>query len=102
MSANSFNNVTTQTESPAIIDFSQNSNADTWSIDASDILPFGGQLLGVDAIQPLGALRNQANVRQYALPHADLRQGVNRDALRLVWPEPVRGRVAATVRVDAR
>lgn len=102
MSANSFNNVTTQTESPAIIDFSQNSNADTWSIDASDILPFGGQLLGVDAIQPLGALRNQANVRQYALPHADLRQGTNRDALRLVWPEPVRGRVAATVRVDAR
>jgi hypothetical protein len=102
MDANSFNNVATQTASPALIDYTQSGDDDTWSIDASEYLPFGGQLLGIDAIVPLGALRNPANVRQYALPHVDLRQGTNRDAMRLVWPEPVRGRVAITARVDAR
>ena len=102
MGGNSFNNISTQTSSPAIIDYSQNTNDDTWSIDASDYLPFGGQLLGVDSIQALGALRNSANVRQYALPHVDLRQGSNRDSMRLVWPQEVRGRVAATIRVDGR
>jgi hypothetical protein len=102
MNANSFNNVSAQTASPALIDFSQNSEDDTWSIDASDHLPFGGELLGVDAVQPLDALRNAANIRQYALPHADLRQGTNRNTIRLVWPQPVRGRVAVTVRVDGR
>jgi hypothetical protein len=102
MHANSFNNVATQTSSPALIDHTQSGDDNTWLISASDVLPFGGQLLGVDAVVPLGALRNAANVRQYALPHVDLRQGANRDGMRLVWPQAVRGRVSVTARVDAR
>jgi hypothetical protein len=102
MTGNSYNNVQVQVECPALIDFSQGSEADTWTIDAADVLPFGGQALSVDSVITLGALRNAANVRQYAMPHVDLRQGPNRDQLRLVWPTAVRGRVMATVRMDKR
>jgi hypothetical protein len=102
MTGNSFNNVSIQVECPALIDFSQGSEADTWQIDASDYLPFEGQALSVDSVITLGALRNASNVRQYAMPHVDLRQGADRDQLRLVWPSAVRGRVMTTVRMDKR
>ena len=65
-------------------------------------MPFSGQALNVDSIVTLGALRNSANVRQYAQPHVDLRQGGDRDQIRLVWPQDVRGRIMAQVRMDNR
>lgn len=102
MTGNSYNNVGIQVECPAHIDFSQGSESNTWQIDAADQLPFSGQCMNVDSIVTLGALRNSANVRQYAQPHIDLRQGGNRDQIRLVWPQAVRGRVMAQIRMDNR
>jgi len=102
MTGNSFNNVSIQVECPAHVDFTQSSESNTWQIDAAAYLPFSGQALNVDSIVTLGALRNSANVRQYAQPHVDLRQGGDRDQIRLVWPQEVRGRVMAQVRMDNR
>lgn len=102
MTGNSFHSVTAQVENPTFIDFSQNTAADRWTIDAAAYLPFGGQALNVDSVVPYGAQRNAANVRQYDMPYVDLRQGEDRDQIGINWPTPIYGRVGVTVRMDNR
>ena len=102
MTGNSYHGVTAQVETPAHIVFDQNTEDDTWFIDASDYLPFGGKARQVDSVAALGAIRNAGNVRQYAMPHVDVEQGADDREIRLVWPTEVRGRVMAVVRMDSR
>ena len=87
---------------PAIIDFTQNSVANAWVIDAGTYLPFGGQALAVDALVPNGGVRNSNNVRQYVMPYVDTAQGGARTQVQVVWPTAVRGKVQATIRMDSR
>ena len=99
---NSFHAVTYQVESPAKVEFVQNTPSDAWTIDLSDYLPFRGEALKVESVLAQGALRNSNNVRQWETPYADVAQGGNRDQVRLNWSTPVRGRVQVTVRMDSR
>lgn len=100
--ANSFHAVLAQVETPAKIEYVQNTASDIWTIDASDYLPFGGQALKVESVLPQGALRNGNNVRQWETPYADVAQGTSRDQITLNWSQAVRGRVQVTVRMDSR
>ena len=102
MTGNSFHGVTAQVETPAHIEFAQNTESDIWQIDASDYLPFGGQALKVDSITAMGAIRNANNVRQYDMPYVDVAQGADRREIEVIWPSDVRGRVMAVVRMDSR
>lgn len=99
---NSFHAVTFQVETPAKVEFFQNTASDTWTIDLADYLPFGGEALKVESVLPQGALRNGNNVRVWETPYADVAVGGNRDQIRLNWSAPVRGRVQVTVRMDSR
>jgi hypothetical protein len=101
-SENSFHAVTYQVESPAKVEFVQNTPSDVWTIDLSDYLPFRGEALKVESVLAQGALRNSNNVRQWETPYADVAQGGNRDQIRLNWETPVRGRVQVSVRMDSR
>ena len=94
--------MTYQVESPAKVEFVQNTPSDVWTIDLSDYLPFRGEALKVESVLAQGALRNSNNVRQWETPYADVAQGGNRDQIRLNWETPVRGRVQVTVRMDSR
>ena len=54
----------------------------------------------VDAVVPVGAIRNDDNDAVFALPYAVPEQGSDEDEFHLVWPEPVRGKVKYSVRMD--
>ena len=102
MTGNSFLGIDIQVENPALIDFTQTDAASAWTIDASQVLPFGGDALAVDGVISIGGIRNASDVRQFVMPYAETAQGASRDQVQLVWPTPVRGRVQATVRMDSR
>lgn len=102
MTGNSYHNVDTQVESPALIRFEQNTVSDKWVVDTLGHLPFDGQALNVDAVISHGGIRNDNNVRQYDMPYALTATGANRDQFELVWPGEVKGEILATVRMDNR
>ena len=102
MAGNSFLGIDIQVSNPAHIDFTQETEAENWVIDAADLLPFGGQARAVDGVMPIGGIRNANNVRQYDMPYADTSFGPGGDQIQLTWPSAVRGQVQATVRMDSR
>tara|TARA_R110002074_G_scaffold46572_2_gene120035 strand:- start:71 stop:2359 length:2289 start_codon:yes stop_codon:yes gene_type:complete len=102
MKGNSFHAVTAKVQNAAEIEFTQNTPSDSWDIDASEYLPFGGQALNVDSVVAQGAIRDASNVTQYDMPYVQQIQGTNRDRIRVVWPTPVKGKVLVVVRMDNR
>ncbi len=102
MTANSFHNVDAQVENRAEVEFTQNTAANSWLIDCADKLPFDGQTLNVDSIVAQGAIRNAGNFARYDMPFARQIQGVDRNQIRVNWPEPVTGTVLVQVRMDTR
>ncbi len=102
MKGNSFHAVTARVENPAEIEFDQNTASDSWDIDASDHLPFGGQALNVDAVVARGPIRNASNVTQFDTPYVRQIQGSDRDRIKVVWPTPVQGRISVVLRMDKR
>ncbi|MGJ8628091.1 MAG: glycosyl hydrolase family 28-related protein [Sulfitobacter sp.] len=102
MEGNSFHAVTARVQNPAEIEFTQNSVSDSWDIDVSDYLPFGGQSLSVDFVVARGPIRNASNVTQFDMPYVQQIQGSNRNHIKVIWPTPVRGTVQVVVRMDKR
>ena len=102
MKGNSFHAVTAQVQNAAEIEFTQNTLSDSWDIDTSGYLPFGGQALNVDSVVAQGAIKDASDVTQYAMPYVQQIQGPNRDRIRVVWPTPVKGKVLVVVRMDNR
>ncbi|MGJ8617787.1 MAG: glycosyl hydrolase family 28-related protein [Sulfitobacter sp.] len=102
MKGNSFHAVSARVQNAAEIEFTQNTPSDSWDIDTSDYLPFGGQALNVDSVVAQGAIRNAANVAQFDMPYVQQIQGPNRDRIKVVWPTPVKGKVLVVVRMDNR
>jgi hypothetical protein len=100
MRDNSFHGVTYRVQNPAVLEYTQNTHSDGWLIDVSEYLPFGGQALNLDSVTAYGTITDQSNTRQYNMPYVDLRQGTDRDHIKLNWPMPVVGRVQAIVRMD--
>lgn len=102
MVGNSFHNVTNQVHNLAEIEHTQSTPSDTWVIDTSGKLPFGGQALNVDTVVAHGALRNGGNVTQFVVPYVKNAQGPDKDQVHLIWPSDVKGKVLITVRMDNR
>jgi len=102
MNGNSYLGISIQVANPALVDYTQTTEANAWIIDAADELPFGGEATTVDSVMAIGGIRNSNNVRQYDMPYADTTWGPNRDQIQLVWPSAVRGRIQATIRMDSR
>jgi hypothetical protein len=102
MNGNSYLGISIQVANPALVDYTQTTEANAWIIDAADELPFGGEAATVDSVMAIGGIRNSNNVRQYDMPYADTAWGPNRDQIQLVWPSAVSGRIQATIRMDSR
>ncbi len=100
-SGNSYHNVDEQAHNPLHIDYSQNSNAQTWTIGTDKRLPFEAFCRSVDAVVATGDIRNASNVKQFEAPVARGRIGSNEDQFSLEWSTPVRGPIRATVRMDS-
>lgn len=97
---NTFNNVTQASVSPLLIQHSQNTAADTWTVDGGDYLPFGSWARNVTGLVAEGAITNASNVAQYVMPYAQVEQGIDKDQVALKWPSAVKGVMQVTLRCD--
>ncbi len=94
---NSFEEVLERTESPAVVRVTKTGVSNSWSVDLSAKLPFGGQALGVDAVMPQGDILNSSGVAQYITPTAQLAGNSN---VSIKWGASVKGTVHLIARVD--
>ena len=97
---NTFNGIGQVTQNPATIEFDQASEAADWQVDVSGWLPFGGKAREVTSVVTEGAITNAAGSPVFALPYVTTETGAGQNEVTLTWPEPVKGRVHVTTRVD--
>jgi hypothetical protein len=97
---NTFNAITQTTFSPVLVQHTQNTAADTWSVNASAYLPFGSWARNVTAVVPKGAITNASNAAQYVMPYTEVQQGAGKNLANLKWPTPVKGVMQVTLRCD--
>lgn len=97
---NAFNGIDQPTRNPHIDTHEQNSVDQTWTVDTGGYLPFGGWARTIDALVPVEAIRNASNQAVFAQPYAEPINGSNSDAFDIIWPEPVKGEIRYSVRMD--
>jgi hypothetical protein len=99
--ANTFNGIDEPVWNPARARFSVGSPQAVWTLDAGPLLAFGGVARAVTGLVPDGTIRNAANQSVHAMPQIETRQGADRRSIALHWPEPVKGSVRVTLRIDS-
>jgi hypothetical protein len=99
--ANTFNGVSQTTVSPVTINHAQNTASDTWIVNPSGYLPFGGWARTVTGVIAEGAITTSANAARWDMPYVQVEQGGNNDRVHLRWPANLKGRAHVTVRCDA-
>ena len=97
---NSFNNVAQGIQNPLIVSHTQNTVADTWTIDPDGFVPFGGRIRMVEAVQPEGTILNGANAARYVFPNALPGTGAQGNQAQLRWGEALRGKAVVKMRMD--
>ena len=97
---NTFNAVTQVTSSPVLVQHTQNTEADTWMVDASAYLPFQSRARNVTGLVAEGAISNTATVAQYVTPYVQVEQGAQGNLVNLKWPSQVKGVMQVTIRCD--
>ena len=98
--ANTFNGIGQNTINPVTLQFDQLSAATTWTLDVSGYLPFGGRAREVTSVVTEGAIENASSEAVFAMPYVTTESGAGNNEVALTWPEPVKGRVHVTARVD--
>ena len=97
---NTFNGVQQATINPVTLEFVQNTEATTWTLDPSGYLPFGGWSRNVTSVVAEGALTNAAGAAVHGAPHVTTNYGTASNLVQLKWPEACKGRVVMTTRMD--
>jgi hypothetical protein len=97
---NTFNAVTQATINPVTLEFVQNSDALSWTLDSSGYLPFSGWLRNVTSIVTEGAITNAIGTNVFSQPYVTTTYGANNDLIQLTWSEACKGRVIVTSRMD--
>ncbi|WP_151718551.1 glycosyl hydrolase family 28-related protein [Gemmobacter serpentinus] len=97
---NIFHGVSTICQNPLTVSHTQNTASATWTVDAADLLPFGGKPLSAVSVLPKGALRNSGNNIVYPGLYAIAATGSSDKMVELKWQESVRGVALVTLRSD--
>ncbi|MGB8623111.1 MAG: right-handed parallel beta-helix repeat-containing protein, partial [Paracoccaceae bacterium] len=97
---NAFNGVAQFVSNPVQLQFDKNTDTKTWVCDFAGFLPFGGWARNMTALTTEGQILDANDVNVAALPYAEVEQGPDKDRIHLVWPQPSRGRVQMTARMD--
>jgi len=100
MGANAGNGVGILAQSPVMIEHQQNTAADTWTVDAANLLPFGARARNVQSIVMEGPVQNASNAAQNAAPWVTVEQGPTGGQVLLRWTSAVKGTAHVTVRCD--
>lgn len=99
-SGNTFNNVDQWTINPAMLNFSQNTESNVWTLDAGAYLPFGGWLRNLEGMAPRGDITDASGNRVYDFPMVTLADGPDNNRVKLRWSTAVKGEITVKVRVD--
>ncbi len=99
-SGNTFNGITQNTINPVTLEFNQASPEQSWLLDVSAYLPFGGWAREVVSLVAENPITNASGAAVFAMPYMTTLDGPDRGFVRATWPEPVQGRVHVTARVD--
>lgn len=97
---NAFNGVSQIAMSPLTILHTQNSVAETWTVDAGPFMPFAARARNTTSIVAEGAVLNSQGQPQFAMPYVVNETGPAANRVEIRWPVAVRGRVLATIRCD--
>lgn len=97
---NSFHGINSPVVNPHLMEFTQNTDAQTWVVETGPGLPFNGRSVSVDAVVVRGGVRNGANALNFDNPFVRAQQGPAADQVHVIWSEPVRGKIAVTTRMD--
>ena len=97
---NTYNGISTQTESPMTIRHNQSSAAHNWTISTGGRLPYNGWARTVSALVMEGQANDGGNTVRTAMPYVNIQQGSSNNQIRLTWPSATRGRVVITIRGD--
>lgn len=92
--------VNQKTISPVTLEFNQNTEASTWTLDGSDYFPFGGNARTVPSVVIEGDLRDGSNNQCWDNPHVLVNQGASFKQVRLKFSRAVKGKAHVTMRVD--
>ena len=99
--SNIFHGINQPCVNPVTVRHTQNTAATAWTVDASDMLPFGGKALTAVAVQPEGPLRNASNVVVYPAPYALTKSGAGGAMVELRFASATRGVAVVTLRSDS-
>lgn len=97
---NTFNGIGQVTQNPVTLQVDQASELADWQVSLAGYLPFGGKAREVVSLVMEGAITNSSGVGVFAVPYVTTETGAGQDEVTLTWPEPVKGRVHVTGRVD--
>jgi hypothetical protein len=97
---NAFAGINQLTQSPVTVEHVQNTESNTWVVDATAFLPFEARTRNVVGVVPEGLVTNASNAAQYVQPYALVEQGAGQRLAHLRWPTAVKGRAQVTVRCD--
>ena len=97
---NAYFGVNQRTISPVLLEYSQNSNASTWSLNAGSYMPFGGKARRCSGLVFEDGLKDSSNAAMHEMPLVKLAQGSSNELVQLKWPRSCRGKVYATIRTD--
>lgn len=86
--------------SPVTIKHTQATAAETWAVDGSAYLPFGGRARNVPGLVAEGAITTAASAVRADFPHVVTEQGAQGGIVNLRWPVAVKGTAQVTVRCD--
>ncbi|MEL6883469.1 MAG: glycosyl hydrolase family 28-related protein [Pseudomonadota bacterium] len=98
--SNSYHNVSRKSANPLVVYHNQASNAQVWTVETNEELPFEGFCMDVDSVMAVSPIRNTSSVKEFQAPFADPRIGPDQDQFTLEWGKEVRGEIRAIVRMD--
>lgn len=99
-SANTFTAVNNVAVNPASVVHSQATAAQTWVVEGSPYMPFGGRVRNVEAVCPDGKLSDANGQAVYELPFAEPEKGAAKTQANLVFKTACKGTIRVTLRTD--
>lgn len=99
--ANTFNGISNIAINPVTVSHEQNTAAQTWTVNGSSFLPFGGFARTVQAVVAEGALVTPGGTQRFDAPYVQVQQGTGSDRVDLRWPVDLKGKVWVTLRCDS-
>ena len=97
---NTYNNVDESTINPITLEFSQNSEQQTWSLNPSNYLPFGGWTRTISSVAAMGRIRDKDGATIYEAPAVEGLKGSSNDRVFLHFSKKAKGTVQMTLRCD--